>query len=458
MTASSLKIALRGPALTFVDDPFIVGDVAAMKYESDGLVLIDQGQITAFGSYADLQDQLKGYVVTHYPDSLILPGFIDTHVHYPQTQVIGSYGAQLIDWLNQYTFVAEQQFADPDHATLVANVFLDECLKVGTTTAAVYCTVHPQSVDSFFHAASQRNMRMIAGKVMMDRNAPAALTDTAQSGYDDSEALIRKWHGQGRNLYAITPRFAPSSTEAQLDAAGALWQAYPDTWMQTHLSEDRKEIAWVQELFPERLGYLDIYQHYGLTGPKALFGHAIYLEEPEWQHIIESGSGLCHCPTSNAFLGSGLFNFQRAKQGKTTALVGLATDVGGGTSLSMLQTMGSSYQIARFGGYSLSAPKAYYLATRGAAQCLYLQNSIGSLAAGMEADIQVINLRSTPLIDFRMQRATTLEETLFIQMIMADDRATHAVYIAGKLAYTNQAGSAVTGFTGDARGVTNLAT
>lgn len=458
MTTTTKKTALRGPTLTFIADPFIVGDEAAMHYEPDALILIEAGFITAFGSYSEIQHRLNGHALSHYPDALILPGFIDTHVHYSQTQIIGSYGAQLIDWLNQYTFVAEQQFSDPVHASLVANVFLEECLKVGTTTAAVYCTVHPQSVDAFFQAASQRNMRMIAGKVMMDRNAPAALTDTVQSSYDDSEALIQKWHGQGRNLYAITPRFAPSSTEAQLAAAGALWKAYPDTWMQTHLAEDRKEIAWVKELFPDRLGYLDVYQHYGLTGPKALFGHSIYLEEPEWQHISESGSALCHCPTSNAFLGSGLFNFQRAKQDENPVRVGLATDVGGGTSLSMLQTMGSSYQIARFGGYSLSAPKAFYLATRGAAESVYLDDKIGSIAPGMEADLQVMNLRSTPLIDFRMQRANTLEETLFIQMIMGDDRATQAVYVAGELAYTNQMEASAPVKAAGARGVTNLAT
>lgn len=455
MTMMTKKTALRGPALTFVDDPFAVGDAAAMRYQPDALILIDNGHITAFDDYAALKDQATGYAIDHYPDALILPGYIDTHVHYPQTQVIGSYGAQLIDWLNKYTFIAEQQFADSAHAKKVADVFLQECLRVGTTTAAVYCTVHPQSADAFFQAASERNMRMVAGKVLMDRNAPAALTDTAQSGYDDSEALIKKWHGQGRNLYAITPRFAPSSTEAQLEAAGALWQAYPDTWMQTHVSEDPKEIEWVKELFPQRTGYLDVYQHYGLTGPRSLFGHAIYLDEPEWQHIADSGSGLCHCPTSNAFLGSGFFNFQRAKHGKQPIRVGLATDVGGGTSLSMLQTMGASYKIARFGGYSLSAAKAFYLATRGAAETLYLQDQIGSIAVGMEADLQVLNLRSTPLIDFRMQRCENLQEALFVQMIMGDDRATQAVYVAGKLAYSAPASGDVAGAD---RRVMNLAT
>lgn len=439
MTSTVNRLALRGPALTFTADPFLAGDAQAMHYEDDALILIDDGIITAFGSYRALIDQAEGYPITHYPDSLITPGYIDTHVHYPQAQVIGSYGTQLIDWLNKYTFVAEQQFADPQHARAVADVFLQECLRVGTTTAAVYCTVHPESVEAFFQAASDRNMRMVAGKVLMDRNAPPALTDTAQSGYDDSLHLIDKWHGRGRNLYAITPRFAPSSTNAQLEAAGALWKARPDTWMQTHLSEDPKEVQWVRELFPERAGYLDVYAHYGLTGPKALFGHAIYLDEPEWQHIAASGSGLCHCPTSNAFLGSGFFNFQRAKHGDQPIRVGLATDVGGGTTLSMLQTMGASYKIARFGGYSLSAAKAFYLATRGAAETLYLEDKIGSIAPGMEADLQVMNLKSTPVIDFRMQRCQDLEEALFVQMTMGDDRATQAVYIAGQLAYCAEA-------------------
>ncbi len=439
MTPASGHLALRGPTLSFVADPFQAGDQAAMRYESDGLIIIEHGKIKAAGDYTSLKPQLGRLKPVHYPDSLILPGFIDTHVHYPQTQMIGGYGAQLIDWLNKYTFVTEQQFGSPDHAALVAGVFLQECLRAGTTTAAVYCTIHPESVEALFEAAFARGMRMIAGKVLMDRNAPAALLDTARSGYDQSEALITKWHGQGRLAYAVTPRFAPTSTSTQLEAAAALWKKHPGTYMQTHLAETLQENEWVKSLFPERANYLDVYAHYGLTGPRAVFGHALHLQEEEWQHLAASGSAVAHCPTSNSFLGSGLFNFTRARQPQAPAQAirtGLATDVGGGTTLSMLRTMGEAYKIGQFGHYSLSAPKAFYLATRGAAHSLYLDDKIGSIAPGMEADLLVLDMKSTPIIDFRMNYCETLEDALFVQMTMADDRATRAVYVAGRLAYS----------------------
>ncbi|TFL14590.1 guanine deaminase [Pusillimonas caeni] len=435
----SAAVALRGPTLSFVDDPFQAGDEAALRYEPDGLIIIEDGLITAAGSHAALRGQVAPEAVTRYPDALILPGLIDTHVHYPQTQIIGAYGAQLIDWLNEYTFVAEQQFADAGHARAVSRTFLDECLRAGTTTAAVYCTVHPGSVDAFFEAAREYGMRMVAGKVLMDRNAPAALTDTAQAGYDDSLALIERWHGKDRLHYAITPRFAPTSTPEQLEAAGALWRQHPSAYMQTHLSENQAEIEWVKQLFPRRADYLDVYDHYGLTGPRSVFGHAIHLGEREWQRLSETGSAVAHCPTSNTFLGSGLFDFARARQPQPPALpvrTGLATDVGGGTSLSMLRTMGEAYKVGQLGGYSLSAAKALYLATRGAAQALYLEDKIGSIEAGLEADLLVLDLKSTPLIDFRMKHCQDINEALFVQMIMADDRATKAVYIKGRLAYS----------------------
>lgn len=438
MTPTTGPIALRGPTLTFTDDPFQVGDQAAMRYESDGLVIIEGGKIAAAGSYQSLRTQLRSHTLVHYPDALILPGFIDTHVHYPQTQIIGAYGKQLIEWLNKYTFVAEQQFASAEHSAAVADIFLQECLRAGTTTAAVYCTVHPESVDAFFTAAQQRGTRMIAGKVLMDRNAPPALTDTAQRGYDESEALISRWHGKDRLSYAVTPRFAPTSTPAQLEAASALWKKHAGTYMQTHLAETLQENEWVKSLFPERANYLDVYAHYGLTGPRSIFGHSLHLSENEWRHLADTGSAVAHCPSSNGFLGSGLFDFARAREPHAPqhpVRTGLATDVGGGTTLSMLKTMGEAYKIGQFGGYSLSAPKAFYLATRGAAQALYLEDKIGSIEPGMDADLLVLNLKSTPLIDFRMKHCNTLEEALFVQMIMGDDRATEAVYVAGQLAY-----------------------
>ena len=428
--------ALRGAAITFRDDPFVVGAEAALHYEQDALILMADGHITAFGAWDVLRDQVPaGVEVVHYRDALILPGFIDSHVHYPQTQIIGAYGTQLIDWLKDYTFVAEQEFADEAHVRNVAKVFLRETLRAGTTTAAVFCTVHLGSVDVFFDEAQKSGRRMIAGKVLMDRNAPAALIDTAQRGYDESLALIQRWHGVDRLGYAITPRFAPTSTPAQLEAAGALWQAKPGTWVQSHVSENHGEIAWVRELFPERASYVDVYDHYGLLGPRAIYGHGIHLAEAEWQRLAQTGTALAHCPTSNEFLGSGLFRFDMAKREDRPLRVALATDVGGGTTLSMLRSMGESYKVAQLAGYSLSPAHAFYLATRGAAQALYLEDRIGSIAPGMEADLLVLDLKSTPLIDFRMQRCRDITDALFVQMIMADERATRAVYIAGELAY-----------------------
>ncbi|MBC2769138.1 guanine deaminase [Pusillimonas minor] len=438
MATFANRTAIRGAYVTFTDNPFAAGDNAAMHFEPDGLIIIDDGVITFSGNYADGAGLVQGHPVTHYTDAVILPGFIDTHVHYPQLQMIGAYGAQLIDWLNTYTFVAEQQYADLDYARQVSGVFLDELIRTGTTTAAVYCTAHPNSVTGFFEAAQRRNMRMIAGKVLMDRNAPEALCDTAQSGFDDSLALINTWHGKGRLHYAITPRFAPTSTEAQLEAAGALWQAHPDTYMQTHVSENLDEVAWVKSLFPERQNYLDVYAHYGLVGPRAVFGHAIHLEPAEWDLMASSGSSISHCPTSNTFLGSGLFDFKRAFQPKAphqAVRTGLASDVGGGTSLSMLRCMGEAYKVGQLGGYSVSAAKAFYMATRGAAKALYLEDRIGSIAPGFDGDLVVLNRKSTPLLQFRDAYCNSIEEALFVLMTLGDDRATQAVYVAGDLAY-----------------------
>ena len=431
----STKI-LRGQILTFKADPFIVGDLESIHYENDGVVVLENGKVKTFGAFDSLKNTLpEGIEIKVYKDSLIIPGFIDTHIHYPQTQIIGAYGKQLIDWLNNYTFIAEQQFADLNHAKNVAKVFIQESLRAGTTTSAVYCTVHPHSVDAIFEEAEKINLRMVAGKVLMDRNAPPALNDTAQSSYDDSKALIKKWHGKGRLSYAITPRFAPTSTHKQLELAGALWKEHPGTYMQTHISENLGEIEWVKELFPERKGYLDVYDHYGLVGERAIFGHGIHLREDEWQRCYESGAAISHCPTSNEFLGSGLFPFEKAKNKNRQVRVGLATDIGAGTSFSQLQTMNESYKIAQLAGYSLSSACAFYLATRGAAHSLYLDDKIGSIAPGMEADLLVLDLKATPLIDFRMSFCKDILEVLFILMTLGDDRATKAVYVAGEKVY-----------------------
>lgn len=435
MPTPSPTTALRGAALTFTNDPFDVGVAAAMRYESDAIVAMADGRITHFGPAGTVRGQLPaGTPIKECGRAaLMLPGFIDCHVHYPQTQIIGAYGRQLLDWLDQYTFVAEQQFADPAHARAVASLFLEECLRHGTTTVASFCTVHAHSVDAFFEAAAACGMRVIGGKCLMDRNAPIALLDSAQRGYDESKTLIARWHGKGRALYAITPRFAISSTPEQMAAAGALWKEHPGTYLQSHVSENRDEVALARQTYPNRDGYLDIYDHYGHLGPRAIYGHGIWLTEAEWLRVHETGTAIAHCPTSNMFLGSGLFDMRHAKQHDRPVRVGLATDVGAGTSLSMLQTMGAAYQVAQLGGHSLSAPLALYLATRGAAHALYLEDEIGSLAVGMEADVIVMNLESTPLIDFRMKRCESFEEALFVQMTMGDERAIAERYVAGRL-------------------------
>ncbi len=366
-------------------------------------------------------------------DSLILPGFIDAHVHYPQLQMIGAGGHALIDWLNAYAFPAEQQFADADHAREVARIFLRELLRVGTTTAAVYCTVFPQSVDAFFEESARLNTRMIAGKVLMDRHAPVALLDTAQRGYDESKALIGRWHGRGRQLYAITPRFAPTSTPAQMEMTGALWKEHGGTYLQSHVCENPGEIEWVRQLYPERTSYVDVYDHYGQLGPRAVYGHAVWFEEDDFRRYHDTGTAIAHCPTSNLFLGSGLFKIGEARRTDRPVRVGLGTDLGAGTSFSQLATMNEAYKVAQLSGHPLTATHAFYLATAGGARALYLDDRIGSIAPGYEADLVVLDLHSTPLIDYRMKYCRDLEEALFVQLVLADDRAIRATYVAGSL-------------------------
>jgi guanine deaminase len=432
-----IPAALRGPALTFNDDPSRVGVAAAMRYEPDAIVAMADGLITHFGAAREVEPSLPpGAEVRHNGrDTLMLPGFVDCHVHYPQIEIIGAHGEQLLDWLNKYTFVAEQKFADADYARAVARVFLRECLRAGTTTAAVYCTVHPQSVDAFFEESAALNTRMIAGKVLMDRNAPAALTDTAQRGYDESKALIAKWHGRGRQLYAVTPRFAASSTPAQMDMAGRLWAEHPGTWLQSHVSENRTEVQWIRELYPARRDYLDVYGHYRQLGPRSIYGHGIWLSENELHRCHDSGTALAHCPTSNEFLGSGHFNLRNALKESRPVRVGLGTDLGAGTSFSQLQTLNQAYKTAQLLGNGLSAAQAFYLATRGGARALYLDDRIGSLAPGMEADLIVMDLKSTPAIEFRLRHCASFEEMLFVQMVLGDDRAIRETWVAGALAH-----------------------
>ncbi|MDO8188616.1 guanine deaminase [Conexibacter sp. JD483] len=426
--------AVRGHAISFRGDPFFVDD--ALVDVEDALIVSSDGVITAFGPYAELRDQVPdGVEVVHYPDALICAGFVDTHIHYVQTGIIGAFGSQLIDWLNNYTFIEEQAFADKAHADAVAKLYFDQLLANGTTTAVTFAAVYPGSADAFFEESQRRGTRMIGGKVLMDRNAPERLLDTAQSGYDDSKALIARWHGNGRNMYAITPRFAPTSTPAQLELAGALWKESPGTFIHTHVSENVGEIQWVRQLFPDRAGYLDVYDHFGLLGRRAVLAHGVHLTARERHRVHETGSAVAHCPTSNLFLGSGLFHVHAAKDPKRPMHVGLGTDIGAGTSFSLLQTMNEAYKVAELNAYPLDAQKSFFLATRGGAEALDLADRIGSLDVGMEADFVVLDTQATPLLAYRSERAKDTEELMFVLSIMADDRAVAATYVAGAPAY-----------------------
>jgi guanine deaminase len=423
--------AYRASLLHFHADPAFAEDAHA--WIEDGLLLVEDGRIRAAGDYAALAPTLAPDVaVVDYRGHIITPGFIDTHLHFPQTDMIASPAPGLLPWLDTYTFPTERRFGDPVHARATAEFFLDELLRNGTTTALVYCSVHKASVDAFFEASAARKLRMAGGKVLMDRNCPDFLRDTAE--LRDSEDLIRRWHrvggDAGRTMYAITPRFAPTSTEAQLAAAGELARAYPDTFIQTHVSENQDECTWVGELFPQRRSYLDVYEHHGLMRPRAMFGHCIWLDDTDFARLAATGSAIAHCPTSNLFLGSGLFDLARADA--VGAMVSLGTDVGAGTSFSMLQTMNEAYKVARLKGSYLPALRMFYLATLGAARSMGLEGTIGNFVPGAEADFIVLDPKATPLLERRTSCSNTLEETLFALALLGDDRAIRATYAAGE--------------------------
>ncbi|MBL1174978.1 guanine deaminase [Pantanalinema sp. GBBB05] len=432
--------AFRSSLLDFIADPFYQAEAESIRYLPDGLLVLENGIIKALGHYDDLQPQYADVPTIAYPDRLIMPGFIDTHIHFPQTEMIAAYGEQLLEWLDKYTFPTERKFQDKAYAQQVASLFLDELLKNGTTTALVFAAVFPESVDAFFEEAQRRHLRMIAGKVMMDRHAPDFLIDTAESSYEDSKRLIEKWHKHDRLLYAVTPRFAVTSTPKQLSLAGKLLQEFPDVYLQTHLCENLKEIELVKQLFPNHQGYLDVYDQAGLVGDKSIFAHGIHLTDAEFDRLSQANSAIAFCPTSNLFLGSGLFNLEKAKSTETPIKVGLGTDVGAGTSFSLLQTASEAYKVAQLRTQKLSAFKALFLATLGGAKALSLDDRIGNFDPGKEADFIVLNLRATPLMAFRNQAPTAtslaaLAEQVFAMMILGDDRAISATYILGNLAY-----------------------
>ncbi|MGC9270273.1 guanine deaminase [Acidiphilium sp.] len=426
--------ALRGAYLSYTGNPFESEDAPCHRFESDGLIVIENGVISHAGAY-DQTDLPAGVVPEQIRDGLIMPGFIDAHVHYPQLPIIGAHGKQLLDWLDHYVFPTEQRYDDPAFARSIARIFLREELRAGVTTPITFCTVHPESVEAYFEEAARLGMRTGAGKVLMDRNAPAALRDTAQSGYDQSKALASRWHGRDRLFYAITPRFAPTSSAAQLELAGALRREIEGVYLQTHLAETHAEIAWVRQLFPARRDYLDVYDHYGLVGPRCLFGHAIHLNEREWRRLAESGAAIVHCPTSNLFLGSGLFNLRRAMVSANPVRTALGSDIGAGTSFSPLATVAEAYKIALLRGESLTAHQAFYLATLGSARAIDQDRHIGAIEAGKDADLVVLDFDASPLLAARQRFADSLEERLFVLMTIGGERVVRATYVAGRRCY-----------------------
>ncbi|MGY9049443.1 MAG: guanine deaminase [Rhodobacterales bacterium] len=420
---------LLGQTLSFDSSPFENGPEAA-RHLTHGGVLIRDGRILETDDGATLRAAHPQARVEDHGNALLCAGFIDAHVHYPQTAMIASWGKRLIDWLNSYTFPEEMRFADPDYAADIAGRYLDLTVANGTTTVCSYGTIHPASVDALMGAAQARGQRLLAGKTCMDRNAPDDLRDTAQSAYDDSKALIEKWHGQDRLYYVITPRFSPTSTPEQLSALGALWAEHPDLLMQTHLSEQVDEIDWVRSLYPTARDYLDTYEMHGLLGANGVYGHSIHLEPREQVRLAEVGAALVHCPTSNTFIGSGLFDM--AGMMAAGQRVGLATDTGGGSSFSMLRTMAAAYEIGQLRGCALHPSELLWLATVGSAQALRIDQHVGTLAPGKEADIIALDLSSTPAIAQRANRGGDIWEALFPTIMMGDDRAIKAVWIGGR--------------------------
>lgn len=405
-----------------------------LRHIPDGLLLLNGGVIVWFGSWQQGEALLPpGFAVTEYRDKPIVPGFIDTHIHYPQTEMIGAYGDQLLDWLNNYTFPTESRYGCERHADAMSAFFLRELLSNGTTTALVFGSVHPQSVDALFSQAQTLNMRLIAGKVMMDRHAPQALLETPEQSYRDTRELIERWHGKGRLGYAITPRFAPTSTPALLAQVQRLREEFPDVWLQTHLSENPQEVAWVKSLFPQSQSYLDVYHRYGMTGGKSVFAHCLHLEEQEWDCLCETRSAIAFCPTSNLFLGSGLFDLQQAWRKRVK--LGIGTDVGAGTSFNMLRTLGEAYKVGQLQHYRLSAVEAFYHATLGGARALSLDDKIGNFDVGKEADFVVLDPAVTPLQQLRYANSATPAEQGFVLMTLGDDRNIYRTYVDGKVVY-----------------------
>jgi guanine deaminase len=425
---------IRGDILHFLGDPGPAPDgagAAGHEYHADGGLLIQDGLVRACGPWGEVAPLAPPAAQRiDHRGRLVCPGFIDTHIHYPQTDIIASPGHGLLDWLDRYAFPAERRFGDIVQAQEVAGFFCDELLRNGTTCALVFGTVHPQSVDALMGAAQRRGLRLVAGKVMMDRNCPEFLRDTARSSYEDSKRLIERWHGNGRLGYAITPRFAATSSTEQLEAAGALAREYPDVPVHSHVAENPAEVELIRELFPWSRSYLDVYDRYGLLKAHSVYAHGIYLDGRDRARLAASDTAIAFCPTSNLFLGSGLLDLRQALD--EGVRIGMATDVGGGTSFSMLRTLGAAYQVAHLRGYVLSPLRAFYLATLSGAQALGLDERVGNFAPGKEADFIVLDGAATPLLARRMAAAQSIDERLFLWMTLGDDRAIEASYVMGE--------------------------
>lgn len=436
-SSASDLIGYRGEVVYFTDDPTINSE--ALHHYADGVVYVKEGYILDSGDFNKISHLYPDAKIIDYSGRIITPGFVDTHIHYPQTEMVGSYGTQLLDWLKTYTFPTEEKFADKSYADKAAEQFISLLINHGTTAALVFATVHPNSVDALFEQAQKYTMRLISGKVLMDRNAPDALLDTPESAYNDSKALIEKWHGKGRLSYAVTPRFAPTSTDEELEVAGRLLKEYPTVYLHTHLAENKQEIAWVHDLFPQDRSYLSVYERHGLMTNRAIFAHSIHLDNQDYSTLQQHNSAIAFCPTSNLFLGSGLFNLDEAQRHQIK--VGLGTDIGAGTSFSLLTTMNNAYKVTQLRkAYAenpdqvtaLSPQKNLYLATLGGARALSLDDKIGSFTSGKEADFIVLNPKASPTLAQRIDHTFSLDDKLFAIEILGDDRTVEHTYIMGK--------------------------
>jgi len=436
--SQTITRAIRG---NFFDFSQIVGVPSELesqaRYIEDGMMFLNSGKIVWLGSREEGERRLaqnpSAVPLDDYRDKLIIPGFVDTHIHYPQTEMIGAYGEQLLEWLSNYTFPTEAQYHDIDYARRMSAFFIEQLLNNGTTTALVFGTVHPQSVDALFTAAAALNMRLIAGKVMMDKNAPESVLETPAQSERDTRTLIERWHNHKRLSYALTPRFVPTSSPQLLEKVRAIKADYPDIYLQTHLSENADEISWVKSLYPEHQRYLDVYHHYNLTGSRCIFAHCLHLHEEEWDCLSDTDSSIAFCPTSNLFLGSGLFNLQTSWQKRVR--LGIGTDVGAGTTFNMLQTLSEAYKVGQLQKYRLSAFEAFYHATLGGARALHLDDKIGNFDVGKEADMVVLDPSATALQQLRSGNSKTLAERLFVLMTLGDDRNIYRTLVDGKVVY-----------------------